>query len=132
MDELKNTLRTFLRSNNLSCNLGEISNLRQIGEGGNGIVFSGELQGFEIAIKFLVNPTKDKLTRFKAEYLNVSILPEHKSISKPLLYEEYEIEELPLCKKIVNEIRIPLFIFLSIILGTSFFLNHFLEIKLLE
>lgn len=92
MDELKNTLRKFLNTNNLSCSLGEISNLKQIGEGGNGIVFSGELQGFEIAVKFLINPTKDKLTRFKAEYLNVSILPQNRLISKPLLYEEYEIE----------------------------------------
>ena len=30
-------------------------------------------------------------------------------------YDEYEIEELPLWKKIVNELRVPLFIFLMII-----------------
>jgi serine/threonine-protein kinase len=93
MDELKNILRTFLKANNLNCSLGEISNLKQIGEGGNGVVFSGELQGLEIAVKFLVNPTKSKLTRFKAEYLNVLILPESKLIAKPLLYEEYNIDE---------------------------------------
>ena len=29
-------------------------------------------------------------------------------------YEEYELEELPLWKKILNEIRIPILIFLSI------------------
>ncbi len=51
MDELKNILRTFLKANNLNCSLGEISNLKQIGEGGNGVVFSGELQGIEIRIK---------------------------------------------------------------------------------
>ena len=34
-------------------------------------------------------------------------------------YDEYEIEELPLWKKIVNEIRVPLFIFLMILLFMS-------------
>jgi hypothetical protein len=44
-------------------------------------------------------------------------------------YEEYEIEELPLWKKIVNEIRIPLFIFLSIILVMSSSSNKLLIAK---
>lgn len=44
-------------------------------------------------------------------------------------YEEYEIEELPLWKKIVNEIRIPLFIFLSIILVMSSYSNKLLISK---
>ena len=44
-------------------------------------------------------------------------------------YEEYEIEELPLWKKIVNEIRIPLFIFLSIILVMSASSNKLLISK---
>ena len=44
-------------------------------------------------------------------------------------YEEYEIEELPLWKKIVNEIRIPLFIFLSIILVMSTSSNKLLISK---
>lgn len=34
-------------------------------------------------------------------------------------YDEYEIEELPLWKKIVNEIRVPLFIFLMILVFMS-------------
>ena len=45
-------------------------------------------------------------------------------------YEEYEIEELPLWKKIVNEIRIPLFIFLSIILVMSSKSNKLLISKI--
>jgi hypothetical protein len=44
-------------------------------------------------------------------------------------YDEYEIEELPLWKKIVNEIRIPLFIFLSIILVMSSYSNKLLITK---
>ena len=44
-------------------------------------------------------------------------------------YEEYELEELPLWKKILNEIRIPILIFLSIFLimnkkFDSLFLNR--------
>ncbi len=92
MDELKNTLRKFLKTNNLICSLGEISNLQQIGEGGNGLVFSGEIEGFEIAIKFLINPSKSKLVRFKAEYLNVLTLPENELIAKPILFTEFTIE----------------------------------------
>jgi len=44
-------------------------------------------------------------------------------------YEEYEMEELPLWKKIVNEIRIPLFIFLSILLVMSSYSNKLLVSK---
>ena len=44
-------------------------------------------------------------------------------------YEEYEIEELPLWKKIINEVRIPILIFLAIFLVMnkrfdSLFLNR--------
>ena len=44
-------------------------------------------------------------------------------------YEEYEMEEVPLWKKIVNEVRIPLFIFLSIVLVMSSSSNKLLISK---
>lgn len=93
MDDLKNILRSYLKTNKLNCNLGEISKLKPLGEGGNGLVYSGELHELPIAIKFLVNSGTRKLTRFKAEYLNVSLLDENNYIVRPLLYEQYEIGE---------------------------------------
>tara|TARA_B110000037_G_C17096294_1_gene496103 strand:- start:44 stop:613 length:570 start_codon:yes stop_codon:yes gene_type:complete len=44
-------------------------------------------------------------------------------------YEEYEMEELPLWKKITNEIRVPLFIFLSILAVMSTYSNKMLISK---
>jgi len=38
-------------------------------------------------------------------------------------FDEYEIEEMPLWKKVVNEIRVPLFIFLMILLFMSQFMD---------
>ena len=38
-------------------------------------------------------------------------------------YDEYEIEEIPLWKKIINEIRVPLFIFLMILVFMSEMMN---------
>lgn len=45
-------------------------------------------------------------------------------------YEEYEIEELPLWKKIVNELRVPVLIFISIILIMTNSNNKFILNKL--
>jgi hypothetical protein len=45
-------------------------------------------------------------------------------------YDEYEIQEMPLWKKIVNEIRVPLFIFLMIIVFMSEFMNKTMIQKL--
>ena len=45
-------------------------------------------------------------------------------------YEEYEIEELPLWKKILNELRVPIFIFISIVLIMSKYSNKFILSKL--
>ena len=38
-------------------------------------------------------------------------------------YDEYEIEVIPLWKKIINEIRVPLFIFLMILVFMSEMIN---------
>jgi len=45
-------------------------------------------------------------------------------------YDEYEIEEMPLWKKIVNEIRVPLFIFLMILVFMSTMMDKTLIQKL--
>ena len=91
MSDAKNTLREFLRSNSLHSSLGNLKVQREIGEGGNGLVYEGILYELPVAIKFLINPDKHKLTRFKAEYLNVVMLPSNRFVAKPLLYEEFVI-----------------------------------------
>lgn len=47
-----------------------------LGQGGNGVVYSGKLAESEVAVKFLVNYTTKKLDRFKAEYINVNMVRE--------------------------------------------------------
>lgn len=93
MSDAKNILRRFLKDNNLQSSLGEVTITREIGEGGNGLVFEGTLHDTPIAIKFLINPDRHKLTRFQAEYLNVVMLPSNKFVAKPLLYQEFIISE---------------------------------------
>ena len=45
-------------------------------------------------------------------------------------YDEYEIEEMPLWKKVVNELRVPLFIFLMILVFMSSMLDKSLIQKI--
>lgn len=47
-----------------------------LGQGGNGIVYSGELNCVEIAIKFLINYTSKQLARFKAEFIDINLKKE--------------------------------------------------------
>jgi hypothetical protein len=77
MPEPRQNLRGFVKNNKtIESRLGEITSMREIGEGANGRCFmKAYCTACRIAIKFLVEPTSHKLTRFKAEYLNVVMLP---------------------------------------------------------
>lgn len=71
------TLSQFLKKNKgFDCSFGHINvNVKDnLGQGGNGIVYKGTLQNSDVAIKFLVEYSSKKLERFKAEYLNISIV----------------------------------------------------------
>ena len=59
---MKKILRDHIKSsgNKLELKLGTLSNLKIIGEGGNGIVYQGELLKNPVAVKFLVNESKSK------------------------------------------------------------------------
>lgn len=58
-----------------------------LGQGGNGIVYLGNINKKEIAIKILTNCTSKKIERFKAEYLNVNIVREKlKNVVNSLQY----------------------------------------------
>ena len=92
---LRNDLRDFIKSNDnvLETYLGKVTEMKEIGEGGNGLVYKGDLHGFEIAIKFLVSNRSKKLKRFKAEFLNISTLPANSNIVKLISYQEFKIKE---------------------------------------
>ncbi|WP_094603268.1 Serine/threonine-protein kinase PknD [Sporomusa silvacetica DSM 10669] len=96
-NENKNLLRGHIKSQGdcISTCLGPIKKLKQIGEGGNSLVFEGELFGIRVAIKFLMeNSSIQKIIRFKAEYVNVNILPNNSYIAKMLNFEELKIQDV--------------------------------------
>lgn len=95
---------SFIKQNNytLTLTLGDINDLKQIGQGGNGLVYSGVQNNQEVAIKFLVeNNQSNKLQRFKAEYFNINLLEDHSYIVKYINYEEIQIENNDLIPAII-------------------------------
>lgn len=61
-------------------------------QGGNGVVFFGEMSDVEVAVKFLIKNTRDKLNRFLCEYGNVILkLGEHEGIVRMFFYDEIVI-----------------------------------------
>jgi eukaryotic-like serine/threonine-protein kinase len=91
MSDPKSILRHFLKTNVFPTKLGDIAIGRQIGEGANGLVYDGVLQGMPVAIKFLVTTDDQKLTRFKAEFTNILLLPDYQFVAKPLVYDELTV-----------------------------------------
>ena len=47
--------------------------------GGNGTVYFGKMSGIDVAIKFLINNSKEKLNRFLCEFGNVIFSPDYKN-----------------------------------------------------
>jgi serine/threonine-protein kinase len=94
---MKAILRNYIKSNGnqAELKLGTLSALKLLGEGGNGIVYCGELLNNPVAVKFLVNPsqTKSKIDRFKSEYINVALLNSKDFIVKLIAYDEIIIGE---------------------------------------
>lgn len=86
------TLSKYIKENKgIECTFGHIKiDIKNncLGRGGNGVVFSGQLIESEVAVKFLVNYTKKKLDRFKAEYINVNMVRE--KLCNTVNYLHYE------------------------------------------
>ncbi len=99
LDENTNAAKrisSFIKKNNksITLTLGEISNLEQIGQGGNGLVYAGIQNNQEVAIKFLVEDKQtSKLQRFKAEYFNINLMEDRSNIVNYINYEEIHIED---------------------------------------
>lgn len=100
---MKSQISAFIKENRniVKTILGEIKSMKQIGQGGNGLVYSGQLNGKDVAVKFLTEAGKRKLDRFKAEYYNVKLLPNNKDLVKYINYEEINLE---------SELSIPIII----------------------
>lgn len=93
---MKQILRNYLKEKNkIETSFGEISDLRIIGEGANGLVYSGKINNqVPVAIKFLVTNDKKKLDRFKSEYINISMVKDELiNIVNNLHYEIINIKE---------------------------------------
>ncbi|ALV22380.1 protein kinase domain-containing protein [Carnobacterium antarcticum] len=91
----KNLIRECIKKceNKISLQLGEVTDLKSIGEGGNGLVYSGVLSGKEVALKFLTIIDSDtKLQRFKSEYFNSMLIEHNNTIISYLDYDEIKIE----------------------------------------
>ncbi|WP_291943406.1 protein kinase [Cetobacterium sp.] len=104
MSELQ-VISKYIKNNNNSINtlLGDIIDLKQIGQGGNGLVYEGTLHGKIVAIKFLVSNDRQKLVRFKAEYFNINTLQPNKHIVKYINFEELKIEDYVFPMIIMNK-----------------------------
>lgn len=88
--ELRSAIKQSRKT--IECSLGKITELDQIGEGGNSIVYSGSLLGSKIALKIFVAETSaSKVTRFKSEFLNIQLLPANNHTVKLIGYEELSI-----------------------------------------
>ena len=79
--------------NKLKLAIGEVTLIKKIGEGGNGIVYKCLIQEKEIAIKFLLSDStgqslEQKKTRFLSEYFNVATLDNSKGLVK---YIDFDI-----------------------------------------
>lgn len=85
-------LMSYIKGNNgIPCAFGDIEidiKNNRLGQGGNGVVFSGVLGKYDVAVKFLINYSKKKLERFKAEYINVNIVRER--LKHTVSYLNYE------------------------------------------
>lgn len=88
-------INNYLKANNLylKTKYGKIliSNLESK-SGGNGTVYFGKMAEVDVAVKFLINNTKQKLNRFLCEYGNVILkLSEKDGIVKMYFYDEIVI-----------------------------------------
>ena len=86
----KNAIRSAIAARGITTRFGEVEKLEPIGEGGNGLVYGGVLLNHAVAIKLLADSSRDKLARFKAEYLHLRALPAHRGVVRLIHYEEID------------------------------------------
>lgn len=96
-EEVKQILQEYINNYGvILSSIGEVkvSNKNIIGEGGNGLVYSANINEKEIAIKFLVSDDERKRTRFKSEYFNTNYVRDKLcNIVNMIHYEEFRIQD---------------------------------------
>jgi serine/threonine protein kinase len=93
--ELSNYIK--LQKNELSTSIGLLKITKNIGQGGNGVVYAGQINGNSVAVKFLVTEAtgsslERKEARFLSEYFNIMLLNER----------EYVVKYINFCKIVFN------------------------------
>ena len=84
--------------NTISLTLGEIKLQKILGQGGNGIVYSGKILDKNIALKFLIsdatgNTLETKTKRFLAEYFNIVTVDDSDGIVKYIDYDTLKFND---------------------------------------
>jgi len=96
-EEKKKKLREYIKTKkSIETVLGELTftNSKELGEGGNGLVYLSEINEKKIAIKFLITDSERKCTRFKSEYFNTNyVRDELCNIVNMIYYGELQIED---------------------------------------
>lgn len=96
---IKRFFKYIKKCNNIiSLTIGEFELQRILGQGGNGIVYSGKILGKNIALKFLIsdstgNTLQTKTMRFLAEYFNVVTIENSEGIVKYIDYDTLKFSD---------------------------------------
>jgi serine/threonine protein kinase len=95
---MKERFSNYIKKNKniIQLSVGEVKLLKKIGEGGNGVVYKGQIFDKTFAYKFLLsnasgNSLKTKNKRFLAEYFNIATIEKNTFIVK---YIDYDILNL--------------------------------------
>lgn len=91
----KNDISNYIKKHKQAINLqlGNFSSLKQIGEGGNALVYSAELLEKKVALKILTKNEKTKKGRFKAEFFNTMQLPPNDYVVQYYDYDLIDIDD---------------------------------------
>lgn len=82
------------KDKNINSLLGNINDMKQVGQGGNAVVYQGVLNGQSVAIKILVGAGAEKQERFRAEYFNIVTLKKYPScLVKYINYEKLQVND---------------------------------------
>ncbi|WP_200974453.1 protein kinase [Echinicola sp. 20G] len=97
------------RKKKVALAIGEVEIKEKLGQGGNGVVYSGQILGETLAFKFLLSNTSGeslgrKNQRFLAEYFNVMTLSDLKGLVRYVDYDIYCFEDEE------GEVEIPVII----------------------
>lgn len=97
-------------SGSIKTKFGEIHNLEMIGEGANGIVYSGMMSNTKVAVKILANSDENKKNRFICEFCNIMLkINGEPNIAKVYFYDDIVLNNVItpaiIMKKYTNSLK---------------------------